>query len=240
VGRVIAERFHQAGAKVHICDVRADALAQTLHGNPGMRGTVANVGDAANVAGLFAEALDWMGHVSVLVNNVGIGGPRGPMEAMTCEDWDQTLSTNVSGTFYCMRQVIPGMKRRRDGVILNFSTCSTRTGLPLRAPYVVSRHAVEGLTLNAARELGPFNIRCNAILPGMINNERMKGIIARNAASTGRSVDEIEQDYLRYVSLGVKIEPAELADMVQFLASDKAAKVTGEHIAVSGNMEWEI
>jgi NAD(P)-dependent dehydrogenase (short-subunit alcohol dehydrogenase family) len=132
------------------------------------------------------------------------------------------------------------MKRRRDGVIINFSTGSTRTRLPLRAPYVASKAAVESLTQNAARELGPYNIRCNAILPGMINNERMKRIVASKAVSCGRSTDEVEQDYLRYISLRSKVEPDELADMVQFLASEKAAKVTGELIAVSGNVEWEI
>ena len=239
VGRVIAERFHRAGAKVHICDVRPDALQRTLGANPGMRGTLANVGVAAQVQQLFTEALGWMGHVSVLVNNVGIGGPRGSMEEIDCEAWDETIGVNLSGMFYCMRQVIPGMKRRRDGVIINFSTGSTRTRLPMRAPYVASKYAVEGLTLNAARELGPFNIRCNAILPGMINNERMQRIVAASAAASGRTSEEVEQEYLRFISLGTKIEPDELADMVQFLASERAAKVTGELIAVSGNVEWE-
>jgi NAD(P)-dependent dehydrogenase (short-subunit alcohol dehydrogenase family) len=162
------------------------------------------------------------------------------MEEVSCKEWDETINVNLSGMFYCMRQVIPGMKKRGGGVIINFSTGSTRTRLPLRAPYVASKVAVEGLTLNAARELGPFNIRCNAILPGMINNERMRRIVANNAASTGRTADEVERDYLNYISLRAKIEPEELADMVQFLASDKAAKVTGELIAVSGNVEWEI
>lgn len=240
VGRVIAERFHRAGAKVHICDVRPEALQTTLEANPGMRGTVANVGEAASVERLFGEALDWMGHVSVLVNNVGIAGPRAAMEDVDCADWDQTIAVNLSGMFYCMRQAIPGMKKRRDGVILNFSTGSTRTRLPLRAPYVASKAAVEGLTLNAARELGPYNIRCNAILPGMINNERMQRIVAGIAATSGRTADDVEQDYLRYISLGTKIEPDELADMVEFLASPKARKVTGELIAVSGNVEWEV
>jgi NAD(P)-dependent dehydrogenase (short-subunit alcohol dehydrogenase family) len=240
VGRVIAERFSNSGARVHICDVRADALEQTLRDNPKMQGTLADVGDAACVERAFSEARNWLGDVSVLVNNVGIAGPRGPMEEVSCNDWDRTICVNLSGMFYCMRQVIPGMKKRRDGVIINFSTGSTRTRLPLRAAYVASKAAVEGLTLNAARELGPYNIRCNAILPGMINNERMKRIVANSAATTGRSELDVERDYLKYISLQTKIEPEELADMVEFLASDKALKVTGELIAVSGNVEWEI
>lgn len=240
VGRVIAERFHQSGAKVHICDIRGDALDATLRANPGMRGTVANVGNPADVERVFTEALEWMGHVSVLINNVGIGGPRAALEDISDADWQETVSVNLNGIFYCMKQAIPEMKRRRHGVIINFSTGSTRTRLPLRAPYVASKAAVEGLTLNAARELGAFNIRCNAILPGMINNARMQRIVQSNASATARSVEDVENDYLKYISMRTKVEPSEIADMVQFLASEGARKVTGELIAVSGNVEWEI
>jgi NAD(P)-dependent dehydrogenase (short-subunit alcohol dehydrogenase family) len=131
------------------------------------------------------------------------------------------------------------LKANGGGSIINFSTCSTRTGIPFRAPYIASKAGVEGLTRNAARELGPFGIRCNAILPGIINNERFNFIVARNAAATGRSAAEIEHDYLKYVSLRTKVELPELAEMVLFLASDAGKKITGELIAVSGNMEWE-
>lgn len=240
VGRVIAERFHRAGARVHICDVRADALEATLAANPGMGGTLANVGDAADVERLFREARAGMGHVSVLVNNVGIGGPRAALEQVDDDDWRQTMAVNLNGVFYCMKQAIPDMKERRRGAIINFSTGSTRTRLPLRAPYVASKAAVEALTLNSARELGPYQVRCNAVLPGMINNERMRRIVQANADATGRTAEAVEQDYLKYISMRSKIEPDEIADLVLFLASDAARKVTGELIAVSGNVEWEI
>lgn len=240
VGRVMAERFLARGDRVHVCDVREDALNQTLAANPGMRGTVANVGDPRAVERVFAEAAAWMGGVSVLVNNVGIAGPRAALEDIAYADWDQTITVNLSGMFYCMKHAIPGMKRNRHGAIVNFSSGSTRTRLPLRAPYIASKAAVEGLTLNAARELGPFNIRCNAILPGMINNARMQRIIEANAAAAGRTPAEIEAEYLKYISMRTKIEPDEIADMVLFLASDAARKVTGELISVSGNCEWEI
>lgn len=240
VGRVIAERFHRAGARVHICDIRADALAATLAANPGMGGTLANVGVAADVERVFHEARAAMGPVSVLVNNVGIGGPRAALEQVDDDDWQQTMAVNLNGVFYCMKQAIPDMKERRHGAIINFSTGSTRTRLPLRAPYVASKAAVEALTLNSARELGPFRIRCNAVLPGMINNERMRRIVQTNADASGRTAEAVEQDYLKYISMRSKIEPDEIADLVQFLASEAARKITGELIAVSGNVEWEI
>lgn len=111
--------------------------------------------------------------------------------------------------------------------------------MPFRSPYVASKAGVEGLTRSLARELGPDNIRINAILPGMIDNERMRGVIARIAQQEGRSFDEVEQSALRYISMRTKIQPAEIAEMVLFLCSDSACHVTGQLIAVDGNVEWE-
>ena len=239
VGRVIAERFLQRGDKVHICDVRAEAVSATLAANPGLSGSAVDVGKRQDVARLFDDARAAMGDVSILVNVVGMAGPRAGMEDIDEDDWDRTIAVNLSGMFYCMRRAVPMLKANGGGSIINFSTCSTRTGLPFRAPYIASKAGVEGLTRNAARELGPFGIRCNAILPGIINNQRFDFIVSRNAAATGRSKQDIEADYLKYVSLRAKVELAELADMVLFLASDAGRKITGELIAVSGNMEWE-
>ena len=239
VGRAVAERLHRSGARVHICDVRRDALEATLEANPGMKGTVADVGIVADVERVVQEAQAWLGTVSVLVNNVGIPGPRAAMEDIPTETWHRTLDVNLGAPFEFMKRVVPGMKKRGGGCIINFSTCSTRTRLPMRTAYVVSKAALESLTLNAARELGPFNIRCNAILPGMINNERMRGIVRTIAGESGRTPEEVTTDFLKYVSMHKQIEPAELAEMVFFLASSGAASVTGELISVSGNFEWE-
>jgi NAD(P)-dependent dehydrogenase (short-subunit alcohol dehydrogenase family) len=240
VGRVIAERFIERGARVHICDIRAEAVASTLAANPGMTGTVANVGSPEQVEKVCEDARRAFGDATVLVNNVGIAGPRAALEDITDEGWRDTLDVNLGGMFQFMKRVVPAMKRNRQGSIINFSTGSTRTRLPMRTAYVVSKAAVESLTLNAARELGPFNVRCNAILPGMIDNERMQGIVKRIATESGRTADEVEADYLKYISLRTKVQPDDLAQMVLFLASGNASRITGELIAVSGNVEWEI
>ena len=125
VGRVTAEKFLAAGAKVHICDVREEALQATLQDNPGMSGTVCNVGIEEDVARLFADARSGMGEIDVLINCVGIAGPHAALEDISNEDWNTTLQVNVTGMFYTMRQVIPGMKARRCGSIINFSSAST-------------------------------------------------------------------------------------------------------------------
>ena len=131
------------------------------------------------------------------------------------------------------------MTAQRSGVVLNISTASVRTGLPRRLPYVASKQGVMGLTKNAARELGPHNIRCNAILPGLIRNERGQAIVRERAASRGITLEEAEAGYLEYVSMRTWIDMAEVADLALFLASDRARHISGQFIAVDGNMEWE-
>jgi len=106
-------------------------------------------------------------------------------------------------------------------------------------PYVASKAAVNGLTYNIARELGPFNIRCNAILPGAVNNERGMGVVKKVAEDKGVPVQEFLEDALKYISMRTTVEPEEIADLAVFLASDKAKHISGQLIAVDGNMEWE-
>ncbi|WP_281663196.1 SDR family oxidoreductase [Paraburkholderia fungorum] len=240
VGRVIAEAFAARGDRVHICDVNAQALEIMLRENPSITGTHASVGDPDAVSRVFSEARRAMGDPSVLINNVGIAGPVGTIETLDLAAWRDTFDVNVHGMLYCMQLAIPAMKLARHGAIVNFSTGSTRTRLPDRSAYVASKFAVEGLTLNAARELGPFNVRCNAILPGAINNARMRGIIERKAIAQARLPEDITREFLQYISMRSMIEPAEIANTVLFLASEGAKKVTGELMAVSGNVEWEI
>jgi len=239
IGRAIAERFAKGGAHLHVCDLAADSLADMLAANPAIRGSVADVGDPSSVEKLFAEAFRWMGGIDVLVNNCGIGGPRLPIEEISYADWDRTLAVNLSGMFYCIKQVVPRMKAQNSGTIINISTESTRVGIPLRAPYVASKRGVEGLTYNCARELGPFNIRCNAILPGAISNPRGQRLVALQAEARGISYEEAEAGFLKYISMGAWIEPAEIAEMAFFLASEAARHITAQNIAVSGNVEWE-
>ena len=240
VGRAIAERCLAGRAKVHICDVDHSAVKATLDHNPNLRGTTGSVGDPDEVDRIFDAATAWMGPISALVNVVGIGGPKAAIEDISLKDWRASMTINLDGMFLCIRKVVPAMKEQRKGIIINYSSGSTRTGLPLRTPYVVSKYAVEGLTKNLARELGPHNIRVNAILPGMIENERMKGILEQNAAEESVSVEEIKARYLQYISMRTGIAPDELAEMTAFLIGPGGKHITGQLIGVCGNVEWEI
>ncbi len=241
IGRAIAERFHRAGAAVHMCCATEASRAETLAANPGMTGMVADVGDAAAVEAFMTQGLEALGGLDVLVNNAGISGPVAPPEEVALADWDRTMQVNVNGMFYCTRLAVPALKANgaAGGSIINISTASTRTGMMRRTAYITSKAAVDGMTQNLARELGPDNIRCNAILPGIIDNPRGRRLVERLAAERGQTFEEAERDYFSYVSLRSWIDVDEVADTAYFLASDGARRITGQCIGVCGGLEWE-
>lgn len=239
IGRAIAERFTADGDQVFIVDVDQAATERALAELPAIRGAVADVGDPGQVEAMFRTAMDWMGGIDVLINNHGIAGPRGFVEDLDYEEWDRCIRVNLSGMFYTIKQAVPHFKRQRSGCILNTSTTSARTGLPKRTAYVAGKVGVMGLTKNLARELGPWNIRCNTVLPGFMNNARGRGVLAKVAKDKGISLAEMEQDALRYVSMRSWIEMSEIADLCAFLASDQARHISGQEISVCGNAEWE-
>ncbi len=239
IGLAIAKCFQAQGDQVFICDISQTALDEAVQENPNIKGIVANVGDAAEVAGFVEAAVREMGGVDVLVNNAGIGGPRALVEDVSYTDWEETIRVNLSGMFYCIKNVVPLMKAQRSGCIINISTGSTRTGLPSRMPYVVSKAGVNGLTHTLAREVGPFNIRCNAILPGAVQGARGDRVIAGVAADKGMSLEEAKAECLQYVSMRTDIDPSEIGEFACFLASDNARHVTGQFVGVCGNVEWE-
>jgi len=175
----------------------------------------------------------------VLVNNVGLPGPRSPIESVSVDDWIRTIAGSAGAAFHCTKQVVPQMKARRSGCIVNISSSSAKTGLPNRTPYVVAKAALEAFSANCARELGPFNIRVNAIRPGALDNARMRQIIGNRATEAGCAPGAAEAQFLRYFSMRALIPLAEVADMACFLASDQAMHVTGQCIGVDGNAEWE-
>lgn len=239
-GLAVATQLSLRGARVHIADVREDAVRRACETNPRLTGTVADIGDSDDVRRIFADARAHLGSVNTLVSVVGIPGPQAAVEAITDAEWAQTFDVNVSGLFYAVREAAVDMKRAGGGAIVTFSSGSTRTNMPNRLPYVASKWAVEGMTRALARELGPYQIRVNAILPGLIDNARMRAIIERKAAERGCSAQELKNEYLRYISMRTAIEPDEIGATVAFLCSKDARHITGQLLGVDGNIEWEM
>ncbi len=238
IGLAIADAFDQTGCKVHICDINKAAIAEAC-ANRRFSASVADVSDPGEVRRLAQETLAALGGIDVIINNAGIGGPRAPVESISDDDWDAVMRTNLYSMFFVVRELTPILKAQCSGVIINISTTSVRTALPNRCAYVVSKAAVEGLTHNLARELGPYNIRCNTLRPGSIENERGRQLLEQRAAREGISYEEALQERLGYISMRSRITPSEIGEAAVFLASDAARHITGQCISVCGNVEWE-
>jgi NAD(P)-dependent dehydrogenase (short-subunit alcohol dehydrogenase family) len=235
IGRAIAELFHARGDRVIVCDVDQASLDSIAAALPGIVTSRTDVADPAAVAAM----IDRVGPISVLINNAGVAGPIGGIETNDPDEWARCFAVNVHGAFHTIHAVAPAMRAAGEGAIINISTASTVTGLPGRSAYVASKWALEGLTRNVAREFGPAGIRVNAIRPGFMDTERMRGLIARAAERLQRPVAEIEAEALGYISMRTKIQPSEIGEMAWFLASDAARHITAQIIGVDGNAEWE-
>ena len=236
IGRATAAAFAEGGARVHICDVDAGALRECRE-HIGCTATLADVGDPEAVDALFEDALVELGGLDVLINNAGIAGPTARVESISTEDWRRTMEVNLAGQFYCVRRAVAPLVAAGGGSIVNISSTAGLYGFPFRTPYAASKWAVIGLTKSLAIELGERNVRVNAVCPGSIDNERMHGVIAREAAAKEVSPESILDGYLRTSSLRTLIDPRDIADTILFLASPAAHKISGQVLSVDGDTD---
>jgi len=238
VGRGIAVALADRGLKVYVADIVEADLDDLAAARPDIVCRKVDAVAPQAVGAFFREIAGAGDTVDVLVNTVGIGGEPRPIEETTVVEWNRIMAGSAGAAFYAIRHVVPGMKAR-GGCIVNFSSCSTKVGLPLRTPYIAAKYALEGLTRNLARELGSFGIRVNAILPGAIDNDRFRGIVEARAENMGRSTSEIESELLSFVSMRTKIAIDEIVGAILYLISPAACHVTGQLLSVDGNVEWE-
>lgn len=235
IGRAISEAFAEAGARVHLCDIDADAVGRARQN--GFAGTVADVSHAPDVQALFHEIETAWGGLDVLVNNAGIAGPTKAIEDVTDAEWNDTVGVNLSGQFFCARAAAPLMKRQRSGAIINLSSTAGRIGMPLRAPYSATKYAVRGLTDALAVELGEWNIRVNALLPGLVDGPRGKRVVELQAEARSIAPEAFLSALLHNISLHALIDPEEIAAMAVYLASDYGRHISGQSIGICGNFE---
>jgi NAD(P)-dependent dehydrogenase (short-subunit alcohol dehydrogenase family) len=237
IGRAIAAAFLGRGARVWICDIDAEALAATRDAHPGLRGSRTDVADEDGVDAMFAAIEQAFGGLDVLINNAGIAGPTGPIEALDPAEWRRCVAVNLDGAFLCARRAVPLLKAAGGGAIVNISSTAGLMGYPLRTPYASAKWAVIGLTRSLAIELGPYSIRVNAICPGSVEGARMARVIAAEAATLGLSEQDIRDAYVRTTSMRSFVPAEDIAALALFLCSDLGASISGQAIAVDGNTE---
>ena len=228
IGRVIAQTFREHGAKVHTCDVDAATKPDTL----------CDVSKLADVDRLFDQVEKSLGGLDVLVNNAGIAGPTAKVEDIRPEDWDRTIAIDLNGMFYCTRKAMPMIKRSGGGCIVNLSSAAGRHGFPQRTPYSAAKWGVVGFTKSLAVEAGPDKVRVNAILPGIVEGERIERVIAAKAKATGVSHEEFRQKLLETTSLRSTVRAQDIANMALFLCTEPGERITGQALAVDGDVRY--
>ena len=237
LGRVIALACAREGADLVLASRSVEALQET-------RAEVESLGREAlivptdirrenSVRNLAEQALARFGHIDILVNNTGITGPTAPLWEITPAEWEETFAVNVTGAYLCCRAFLPSMIERRSGSILFISSMTGKRPLFGRSPYAAGKLALVGLARTLAWETGPYGIRVNVISPGPIEGERVERVIRNQAQAEGISEDEARRRFTSSSPLGRLVPPGDIVDAVVFLASDKAASITGEDLNVS-------
>ncbi len=244
IGRAIVDAFVGDGARVHICDVDADRL-EACRRETGVGASLADVSDDDQVRTLLDRVGSTLGGLDVLVNNAGIAGPTGAVDAISVADWRRTIEVNLNGQFLCAHYAVPMLRQAaaaseaNSGAasIVNLSSAAGRFGYAFRSPYSASKWAVIGFTQSLAKELGPDGIRVNAVLPGIVEGPRMDGVIRARATQLGVSFETMREQYLGRISLRRMTPPDEVASTVLFLCSEAGLGISGQSLSVCGNVE---
>ncbi len=237
IGLEIARAFAAEGAKVHVCDVDTMALAQLKNSDPAITQTVCDVADRAAVKNLFTEVVAALGGLDVLVNNAGIAGPTSRVEEMNPEDWDRCLEVCLTAQFNCARLAVPLLRASQNASIVNISSAAGRLGFALRTPYAAAKWGVIGFTKSLSIELGPDNIRVNAILPGLVAGDRQRRVLEAKAQQRGISFAEMERTAFSFTSIKDYVTPQQIADQIVFICSPRGRTISGQAISICGDTQ---
>ena len=237
LGRAVAEELAAEGAHLVLCargKETLDRTAESIRQTTGVKVVavatdVSNPADAARVA---EAALNEFGRVDILVTNSG-GPPSGPFENLTAEMWDAATSLLLRSAVELTRAVLPGMKERRWGRILNVTSIAAKQPIDGLMLSNSLRAAVIGFARTLASEVAPFNVTVNNLLPGYTRTDRVQEL-ARAAGGKSGSGTDIVSRWEKEIPMGRLGEPRELAALAAFLASERASYITGSSIAVDG------
>ena len=229
IGAELVRAFAEQGSVVAFCGTKSDGgravndvLAQ--HGLPAAHYRACDVRDVNHYQAVLRELIGELGPVRVLVNNAG-RDDRHAMEAVTSELWDDRLALNLKHYFFAIQACAPGMAEAGGGTVINMGSVSWMRGRPNLAGYTTAKAGILGLTRTLARELGPRNIRVNAVVPGAIVTERQIALHRDPKA---------DQEFLDAQCLKIRLDSGHVARATLFMASDEASYVNGAILPIDG------
>ncbi|HWV95725.1 MAG TPA: SDR family oxidoreductase [Xanthobacteraceae bacterium] len=237
IGLAIAQAFAREGARVHVCDIDDAGLEALRKSDPAISTSRCDVADRAAVAALFEDAKRALGGLDVLVNNAGIAGPTAKVDEMHPEDWDRCVAICLTGQFNCARLAVPLLRQSRNASIVNISSAAGRLGFAMRSPYAAAKWGVIGFTKSLSIELGPDNIRVNAILPGLVAGDRQRRVLEAKAQQRGLSYAEMEKIAFSYTSIKDYVTPEQIADQIVFMCSPRGKTISGQAISICGDTQ---
>lgn len=239
IGKRIALALAREGCRVALCARDAVALqAAAEEAGPEAAAIVADLAGAEGVERAADVAIGRLGRVDILVNNVGGAAFMRPFEETTDEDWIRTIELNLLAAVRLVRRLAPGMRQRRWGRIINVASESGSQPDSFMPDYNASKAALLSLTKTLSKAFGRDNVLVNAVSPAMTRTERLDEMVAHEAARRGATPAEVLADFLGglrpNIVLGRPAEASEVADVVVFLASERASFITGANIRVDG------
>ncbi|MGA2050080.1 MAG: SDR family oxidoreductase [Terracidiphilus sp.] len=237
IGAAIASAFAETGAQIHVCDIDDSALAAFQMCFPSCQATRADVADEGQVASMFETQRAKFDGLDVLINCAGIAGPTAGVDKITEQEWKRTIEVNLNGQYRCLHHAVPMLRASRAANIICISSVAGRSGIPWRTPYAATKWAIVGIAKSLAIELGPDNIRVNAVLPGIVEGPRMEGVISARAKLEGVEETAMRAEYLKRISLRRMVTADDVALMCLFLCSPAGRNVSGQAIGVDGNVE---
>jgi NAD(P)-dependent dehydrogenase (short-subunit alcohol dehydrogenase family) len=224
-------------ARVYVCDVSEAFLDDFRAAYPEHKASRTDVSNEDEIAAVFRDVAAAFGGLDALVNNAGIAGPTGAVEEIAPADWKRCIDVDLTGQFLCAHHAVPMLKKAGGGAIVNMSSAAGRHGYAYRTPYAAAKWGVIGFTQSLAKELGPANIRVNAILPGIVEGPRIESVIRARAKQLNLSYDEMVEKYLERVSLRRMVSPYDVAAMVTYLLSPMGENLSGQSLGVDANVE---
>ena len=233
IGQATAQLFAEEGPKIVIAEINNEGAQETVRLVQEAGGEIvsleADVSKEADAQKIAATALDVFGKIDILVNNAA-AFVFGAVEDTTGEEWDRVLGVNVKGAAFCVKAVIPAMKEGSGGSIVNIASISAFIAQPNYVPYNTSKSALLNFTRCLAMDLAPFNIRVNALCPGVTHTPALEDTM-RDSAMT---VEEANVYWGGACFLKRLCQPREVSHGILFLASDDASFVTGTSLLVDG------